>query len=117
MSCRSVVARLRTLWRNRKFEREVNDEILAHLELAELDAIALGLTPDEARHAAHRNFGGIEQMKEDHRDHGSVQWIENLLRDFRYGVGALARDPGIRRGHHWTRDAWHRRQLRDVQHR
>ena len=34
-------------------------------------------------------------MKEDHRDHRSVRWLENLLRDFRYGMGALARDPGF----------------------
>ena len=32
----------------------------AHLELAERDAIASGLTPEEARQAARRNFGGIE---------------------------------------------------------
>ncbi len=34
-------------------------------------------------------------MKEDHRDHRSVRWMENLLRDFRYGMGSLARDPGF----------------------
>ena len=95
MKCGPVVARLAALLRWRKLEREVNDEILAHLELAELDARAAGLTPEEARHAAQRDFGGIEQMKEDHRDHRSVRWIENLLRDFRYGMASLARDPGF----------------------
>ena len=34
-------------------------------------------------------------MKENHRDHRSVRWMENLLRDFRYGMGSLARDPGF----------------------
>jgi len=34
-------------------------------------------------------------MKEDHRDHRSVRWMENLLRDFRYGMASLARDPGF----------------------
>jgi hypothetical protein len=95
MRCLSVVARLRALWYRRKLEREVNDEIVAHLELAELDARAAGLRPEEARHAALRDFGGIEQMKEDHRDYRSVRWIENLLRDFRYGLGSLVRDPGF----------------------
>jgi predicted permease len=88
-------ARLLALFRKRKLDREVDDEILAHLELAERDAVAAGLIPEEARQAARRNFGGIEQMKEDHRDHRGVRWIENLLRDFRYGVGSLARDPGF----------------------
>ena len=61
MKLRSVLARLLALFRQRKLEREVNDEILAHLELAELDARASGLMPEEARHAAQRDFGGIEQ--------------------------------------------------------
>src|SRR5882757_2853915 len=95
MRCRAVVARLLALLQRRKLEREVSDEILAHLELAELDARAAGLTPEQARQAAQRDFGGIEQMKEDHRDHRSVRWIENLLRDLRYGMGSLARDPGF----------------------
>lgn len=95
MMYRSVLNRLRSLWQRRKLEREINDEVLAHLELAELDARAAGLTSEEARHAALRDFGGIEQMKESHRDQRSVRWIENLLRDFRYGMGSLARDPGF----------------------
>jgi starch phosphorylase len=59
-------------------------------ELAERDAVAAGLTPEEARQAARRSFGGIEQMKEDHRDRRGVRWMENLLRDFRYGMASRA---------------------------
>ena len=95
MRLRPAVARLLALFRRRKLDRELDDEILAHLELAERDAIAAGLIPEEARQAARRNFRGIEQMKEDHRDYRSVRWMENLLRDFRYGMGSLARDPGF----------------------
>jgi putative ABC transport system permease protein len=92
---RSAIARLLALFRKRNLDRELEGEVLAHLELAERDAIARGLTPEEARHAARRSFGGIEQMKEDHRDRRSVRWMENLLRDFRYGMASLARDPGF----------------------
>ncbi|MGC2662192.1 MAG: ABC transporter permease [Bryobacteraceae bacterium] len=95
MNLRSAVARLLALFRKRKLDRELEDEIFAHLELAERDAIAAGLLPEEALRAARRNFGGIEEMKEDHRDHRGVRWMENLLRDVRYGVGALVRDPGF----------------------
>ncbi len=95
MNLRSAVARLLALFRRRALDRELDGEILAYLELAERDAIARGLTPEEARRAARRNFGGIEQMKEDHRDRRSVRWMENLVRDFRYGMGSLARDPGF----------------------
>ena len=63
-----VAAALLALFRKRRLDRELDDEILAHLELAERDAIAAGLTPEEARRAARRSFGGIEQMREDHRE-------------------------------------------------
>jgi len=95
VNTRLAVARLQALFRRRRLEDELDGEIRAHLELAELDAIASGLTAEEARQAARRHFGGIEQMKEGHREQRSVRWIENLLRDLRYGMGALARDPGF----------------------
>jgi putative ABC transport system permease protein len=95
MKLRSAIARLRALFRTRKLDQELENEILAHLELAERDAVAAGLTPEEALQAAMRTFGGIEQMKENHRDRRSVRWLSNLVRDFRYGLGALARDPGF----------------------
>lgn len=95
MNLRWVVARLVALVRKRNLDRELDEEILAHLEQAELDALAAGMTPEEARQAARRSFGGIEQMKEEHRDQRSVRWLENLLRDSRYGMASLARDPGF----------------------
>lgn len=95
MKLRRAIARLQALFRKRKLDRELVNEILAHLELAERDAAAAGLNPEEAREAARRNFGGIEQMKENHRDRRSVRWLANLQRDFHYGLGSLGRDPGF----------------------
>src|SRR6202021_933638 len=92
---RFAMTRLLALFRKRRFEGELEAEIHAHLEMAEPDAIAAGLSPEEARREARRSFGGIEQMKEDHRDQRSVRWVENLLRDVRYGIASLARDPGF----------------------
>ena len=93
MKLRLAISRLLALFRKRNLDRELDGEVVAHLELAERDAMAQGLPPEEARQAARRSFGGIEQMKEDHRDRRSVRWMENLLRDFRYGMASLARTP------------------------
>ena len=79
----------------RRLERELEGEVIAHLELAERDAIAAGLSPEEARRAARRNFGSIESMKESHRDERSVRWIDTFVRDVRYGVLLLLRDRGF----------------------
>jgi len=92
---RFAVARLLAVFKKRRLDGELEDEVLAHLELAEHDAMASGLPREEARRAALRSFGGIEQMKEDHRDRRGFRWMENLLRDFRYGMASLVRDPGF----------------------
>ncbi|HSM76781.1 MAG TPA: ABC transporter permease, partial [Bryobacteraceae bacterium] len=95
MKFRFAANRLLALLRQRRLDRELEGEILAHLEMAELNAIAAGLSPEEARREAHRAFGGIEQMKEEHRDGRSARWVENVLRDIRYGMSSLARDPAF----------------------
>jgi putative ABC transport system permease protein len=95
MTLRRATAALLALFRNRRLDDELESEVRAHLELAEQDAIAAGLSPEEARRAARRSFGGIEQMKEAHRDRRSVRPIETLVRDFRYGLASLARNPGF----------------------
>ena len=62
MTIKRRLARIFALLRANRLERELGDEVRAHLELAEHDAIARGLDPAEARRDALRQFGGIEQM-------------------------------------------------------
>ncbi len=95
MTFRSLVQRLLALTRTRRLDRELDDEVRAHLELAERDARAAGLSPEEARRTARRNFGGLEQMKETHRDERSVRSLDTLMKDVRYGLLMLVRDPGF----------------------
>lgn len=95
MTLRRAAAGLLALIRKRHLERELEDEVLVHIEMAERDAMARGLSAEDARRAARRGFGGIEQMKEEHRDQRSLRWIETLLKDFRYGLNSLWRNPGF----------------------
>jgi predicted permease len=95
MTIRRVAARLLALLRQRRLDEELEGEIAAHLELAERDARARGLSAQDARMAARRSFGGIQQMKEEHRDRRSVRWMETLLRDLRFGFSSLRRTPGF----------------------
>ena len=46
--------RVAALLTARRLERELEGEVIAHLELAERDAIAAGLSPEEARRAIRR---------------------------------------------------------------
>jgi predicted permease len=93
MTSRLLVRRLLALVRSRRLERELDGEVRAHLELAERDALADGLSPDEARRMARRRFGSIDRMKEEHRDRRSVRWMDSLVKDVRYGLLLLRRDP------------------------
>ena len=81
------------LLRKSRLERELEDEVTAHLELAERDALARGLTAAEAQREARRRFGDVEQMKEAHREDRSTLWVENLIKDGRYGIASLRREP------------------------
>src|ERR1051325_10578441 len=86
--------RLRALFQRRNLEQELDDEIRAHLEMQIDDYQHQGMTAEEARYAALRKFGGIDQVKETYRDRRGLPVVETLLRDLAYGLRMLRRSPG-----------------------
>lgn len=76
-------------------ERELGREMDAHLALLEEEYRRRGMTAEDARHAARRAFGGVEQAKERQRDARSLLWLEDVRRDVGYGLRTLARAPGF----------------------
>jgi putative ABC transport system permease protein len=87
--------RIRAFFRREQSERELNEELQHHLELKTQELIGAGMSPDEARYAALRAFGGIEQKKEQCRDADRLRWLEDLVQDLRYGLRQLRRNPGF----------------------
>ena len=87
--------RLRGLFLKRSLEQELTDEIQSHLEMQIEDNQRLGMSTEEARYAAQRKFGGVEQMKEIYRDRRSLPFVETFLRDLGYGGRMLRRTPII----------------------
>src|SRR5262245_32168862 len=92
---RRLVLRLLNLVRHRDREADLSREIDAHLGQLQQQFERDGLTPEEARLAARRSFGGVEQAKEVQRDARSFAWLEDLWRDVGYGVRTLARTPSF----------------------
>jgi len=65
-------------------EEKLKEEIQAHLDLLAEQHERRGLSREEARLAARRDFGGVEQMKETYRDQRGFRWIDSCARDVRY---------------------------------
>jgi putative ABC transport system permease protein len=65
---RALMARLRGLFGTRKTDRELNDEIQAHLELLTERFVKQGMPQDEATSAARRQFGNVTSLKEVNRE-------------------------------------------------
>jgi hypothetical protein len=86
---------LRSLFRRNTAEKELGSELRFHIECQVEENIAAGMTAQEARRAAKREFGGVEQVKEECRDTRRVNYIENLIKDIRYGVRMLRKSPSF----------------------
>jgi predicted permease len=92
---RRFVFRLRDFLLPGRAEAELDREVAAHLALLEDDFLRRGMTPDEARRAAQRAFGGVDQAKERQRDERSVVALDDLRRDFRHAARTLRRAPAF----------------------
>src|SRR5499427_4419400 len=88
-------AALRALSRKSEIERELDEELLYHIEQQTEQNIRLGMNPEEARQAALKSFGGVEQAKERSRDARGVRWLEELWQDLRYGLRMLLKNRGF----------------------
>jgi predicted permease len=92
---RRFLHRFRSLFRKGRLEREMEAEMRFHLEMEAEKNIGRGMNEEEARLAAQRSFGGVEQTKEIYRDLVRFRWIEDLWQDLHYGARMLGKNPGF----------------------
>jgi putative ABC transport system permease protein len=90
---RRLLSKFWGLFRNVRVEEELEREIVAHLALLEDDFLRKGMSAEEARLAARRAYGGVEQAKQLHRDERSILWLEQLRQDLPYAFRQLGKSP------------------------
>ena len=92
---RELASRIRGFFSKDSLDRDLDDELRAHLEMLVEENVSRGMTIEEARNAARRSFGGLEQTKEAYRHQRGLPVVDSLSRDFRYGLRMLRRYPGF----------------------
>src|SRR5205809_6459244 len=92
---RAWFSRLLGLFQKNKRDAEMAEEIQAHVDLLTERNIAAGMLPHEARNAALRQFGGVEQTKEIARKQPEWRWADDFAQDVRFGARTLGRSPGF----------------------
>jgi predicted permease len=90
---RTLRLRLRSLLGRRYVDRELDEELRYHVERLIAENVARGMSADEARHAAMREMGGVEQRKEECRDARGWGWLDDLVWDTRFALRTLRKAP------------------------
>ncbi|HEX7773508.1 MAG TPA: ABC transporter permease, partial [Pyrinomonadaceae bacterium] len=95
MNLSSLLRRWRALTRRDEMEQELDEEMRFHLERDIEQNIKSGMTPEDARYAALKSFGGVDQSKEECRSARGVELIENTVRDVTYSLRVLVKSYGF----------------------
>src|SRR5687768_2344604 len=90
-----LLQKIRGLFRHQKSDTDMTEELRLHLERRTDENIAAGMSPEEARDAALRKFGGLEQVKEIVREQRGFTWGEQIRQDLRFTARTLVKSPGF----------------------
>lgn len=87
--------RCKAVFRRGRLDRELDSEIEFHIEEQADEYVRAGMPREEALRAARRDFGGVTQVRETHRDLRGFPLVTSLVQDLRFRWRMLARDKGF----------------------
>src|SRR5271170_1825922 len=93
--CSIYIKRFGALFRRRRLDDDLDEELRSHLEMAVERNLRQGMSEEQARRRALLDIGGVEQSKERYRDQRGLPVIDMALQDLRFGFRLLRRSPGF----------------------
>src|ERR1700742_122005 len=92
---KSIASRFRSQTSAATTDREFQQELDTHLDLATQENIRRGMPPAEAARAARIRLGGATQLKETNRELRGLPFIETATQDLRFAFRMLRKNPGF----------------------
>jgi len=84
-----------TLFCKKRFEQELDDELGAYLEQTMAENVRRGMSPEAALQKARGELGGMERVKENVRAVRIGVSLDILMKDVRYAIRSLGRNPSF----------------------
>jgi predicted permease len=92
---RILFSRCAAFFRQKKLDTDLDEELLAHIDLASTENQRNGMSAEQARTAALRAFGGVTQIRETYRVQRGLPWLEQIARDIRFALRQLRKSLGF----------------------
>jgi len=87
--------RIESLLNRKQLDRDLEDELVHHLDMRAQKNREAGMNAEEARYAATRNLGNVTRLKEISREMWTLAWLETFWQDVRYAARVLGSKPAF----------------------